>query len=124
MSAGILNLPCDQGVDWRYDIVLEDKNGDTCNLSGYTAVSAYCGQTYNDADAVTMSAVFIDADNQESLNGDQSGKIRIEMSYTQTSSLDWTSGRYDVYVTEPSGDRVRVLQGQLTVNPKVPAGAA
>ena len=124
MSAGTLNMVVDQGADWRRELILTDTNGDTCNLSGYTATSAYCGQSYNDANAIEISASFINGDNEESANGDDTGKIRLEMTDTQTSVISWTRGYYDVYLTEPSGDRVRILQGQMTVRPKVPATAA
>ena len=123
-TAGTLNVIVDQGADWRRDIVLTDATGDTCNLSGYTSVSAYCGRDYNDSGATSMAATFIDSDNQESDDGDESGTIRIEMTETQTSALSWTSGYYDVYLTEPSGDRIRILQGQMSVRPKVTSGTA
>lgn len=124
MTAGTLNRTVDQGADWRRDIVLTDDTDETCNLSGYTSASAYCGKTYNDNDATEMSATFIDSDNQESENGDEAGTIRLEMTETQTAALTWTAGYYDVYLTEPSGDRVRILQGQMTVRPKVTSGTA
>lgn len=124
MSAGIQNVIVDQGADWRRDLTLTDKYDDACDLSGYTAASAYCGQTYNDANAIEISASFIDGDNEETVNGDDTGKIRLELTDAQTSAISWTRGYYDVYLTEPSGDRVRILQGQMMVRPKVPATAA
>lgn len=123
-TAGTENIIVEQGADWRHDVTLTDANDDTCDLSGYTAISAYCAQNYNDSNAVSMTAVFVDTDNQESANGDEAGTIRIELTETQTAALSWTSGFYDVYLTEPSGDRVRILQGQMTVRPKVTSGTA
>lgn len=124
MSAGTRNVFVEQGTDWRRDWVLKDANGDPCDLSGYTSVSAYCGRTYNDPNAVTMAATFIDALGAEAVNGDTTGTIRTELTAAQTSSLAWTAGYYDVYLTEPSGDRIRILKGQMTVAPKVPASTA
>jgi hypothetical protein len=123
-NAGSVNFVVDQGADWRRDIVLTDATGATCDLSGYTDVTAYCARKHNDSAAIEMSATFIDADNQPAANGDSTGKIRLSMTATQTASIDWTSGYHDVWATEPSGNRIRILQGQMPVRPKVPGGAA
>jgi hypothetical protein len=124
MSAGTINLIVDQGADWYRDIVCTDATGATCDLSGYTDVTAYCARKHNDDAATEMSATFIDTDGLPSVNGDTSGAIRISMTFGQTTSIDWINGYHDVWATEPSGSRVRILQGQMTVRPKVPAGSA
>lgn len=122
--AGTQNIMIDQGADWWRDLVLADASGTTCDLSGYTAVAAYCAAAYNDPAAITMQATFVDSDNQESIDGDSSGVIRIGLTEEQSAAISWTRGYYDIYLTEPSGDRIRILQGQMTVRPKVPASAA
>jgi hypothetical protein len=122
--AGTKNIIADQGADWRRDWILTDATGATCDLSGYTDVSAYCGSKHGDTAAIEMTCAFVDEDNPESLNGDTSGTIRVELTDTQTAAIDWQHGYYDVWLTEPSGDRIRIIQGQMTVRPKVTSGAA
>ncbi len=50
------------------------------------------------------------------------GKIDIHLTDDQTDAITATVARYDVEVTYPSGDVLRVLQGPVTCSPSITEG--
>jgi hypothetical protein len=107
--AALSNIYIDQGSDFSTVISLTDSNGDILDLTGYTAL-AQIRKSYG---STTISATF-----GSTLVAD-TGQLTLTLADTVTASVD--SGRYvyDVLLTDASGDKTRVLEGQAILTPSV-----
>ena len=107
--AALSNIYIDQGSDFTTTISLTDSNGDILVLTGYS-VLAQIRKTYG---STTIAATFTTA-----LSAD-SGQLTLSLADTVTTGMD--SGRYvyDVLLTDASGDKTRVLEGQAVLTPSV-----
>ena len=99
--AAVSNLYIDQGADFSTTISLTDSNGNILSLTGYTALAQIIAATFGTA---LVAAT---------------GQITLSLTDTVTGAMD--SGRYvyDVLITDSSGDKTRILEGQATVTPSV-----
>ena len=107
--AALSNIYIDQGSDFTTTISLTDSNGDVLDLTGYTAL-AQIRKTYG---STTIAATFTTV-----LTAD-SGQLALSLTDTVTAAMG--SGRYvyDVVLTDGSGDKTRVLEGQAVLTPGV-----
>lgn len=101
------NLVVDQGANFIYNIYLIDEDGNTFDITGYTA-NAQIRKTYTSTSYTTITAAVSGGD----------GLIALSMNAATTSLL--TNNRY-VYDLELSSNNVvsRILEGIVTVNPGV-----
>ena len=107
--AAVSNLYIDQGADFSTTISLTDSNGDILSLTGYTAL----GQIRKTYGSSTIAATF-----GTSLTA-ATGQITLTLTDTVTAGIN--SGRYvyNIIITDSSGDKTRILEGQATVTPSV-----
>ena len=107
--AALSNIYIDQGSDFSTIISLTDSNGDVLNLTGYTAL-AQIRKTYGSTTIAGTFTTILTAD---------SGQLTMSLADTVTAAM--TSGRYvyDVLLTDGSGDKTRVLEGQAILTPGV-----
>ena len=54
-----------------------------------------------------------------SISNASAGEITISLTDSQTTSLEAGRYVYDVLITASGGDKTRVVEGQVTVNPSV-----
>ena len=108
MSA-VANLYIDQGTDFSVQVDCTDTQGDVLNLTGYTA-TAQIRKTYGSSTAAASFGTSLAA---------ATGQITLTLTDTVTAGM--SSGRYvyDVLITDSSGDKTRILEGQATVTPSV-----
>lgn len=101
------NIQVDQGASFTAQVQLNDPIGTPIDLSSYS-VAAKLRKNYASINSVSFSA-----------SGNSSGTIVLSMNAAVTTAL--SSGRfvYDVLLTDGSGTKVRVLEGQVTVTPGV-----
>lgn len=102
------NLIVDQGTDYSTTINLTDADGNIVSLTGYTA-NGQIRKTYSSSNAISFGIV-LEASN---------GVVQLSLTDTQTSNL--VSGRYvyDVVVVSPSNVTSRIVEGIVTVTPRV-----
>lgn len=102
------NLVIDQGTDYSTSISLQNDVGESANLVGYTA-NAQIRKTYSSSNSHTFTATV----------DDSSGIIILSLTDTQTANI--TAGRYvyDVYVTDNVGVVSRIVEGIVTITPRV-----
>ena len=102
------NLIIDQGTDYSTSINLTDDDGNVVNLSGYTA-NGQIRKTYSSSNAVTFGITL------EST----SGLVILALTDAQTANM--TAGRYvyDVFVTDTLNVTSRIVEGIVTVTPRV-----
>ena len=104
------DLTIDQGTDFSAEVVVDDTDGTTANLTGYT-VAGQIRKTYSSTTSVDFTATVSDA---------AAGKIQIALSNTQTGAMKAGRYVYDVEITKTSNSyKTRVLEGQVTVTPGV-----
>jgi hypothetical protein len=102
------NLVIDQGTDYSTSISLQDDQGEAANLVGYTA-NAQIRKTYTSSNAHTFTTTV----------DDTSGVVLLSLTDTQTANI--TAGRYvyDVYLTDSLGVVSRIVEGIVTITPRV-----
>ena len=102
------NLLIDQGVDYSTILSLTNDDGEVVTLAGYSA-NAQMRKTYTSSTAYTFSTTV----------DDTLGTITLSMTANQTANI--VSGRYvyDVFTTDGSGLKSRVVEGIVTVTPRV-----
>jgi len=108
--ATISNLFVDQDADFTTTVTVNDSAGTALDLTNYTALGMI-RKTYQSSTATTFTSSFV--------SPRTTGQITISLTDTQTSALE--SGRYvyDLVITDASGNKTRVVEGNVTVNPSV-----
>ena len=107
--AALSNIYIDQGSDFSTVISLTDSNGDVLDLTGYTALA----QIREIHGSTTLAGTFTTA------LVANTGQLTLSLTDVVTAAM--TSGRYvyDVLLTDASGDKTRVLEGQAILTPSV-----
>jgi hypothetical protein len=102
------NLIVDQGTDYSTSINLTNADGDIVSLAGYTA-NGQIRKTYSSSNSVSFGIVL------ESSNG------VVQLSLTDAQTANLVSGRYvyDVIVTSSANVTSRIVEGIVTVTPRV-----
>ena len=119
MLAGALNITIDQGADWVAYLTCVDSTETLSDLTGYINASALIGKEYGDVNAITVVADFVDENDNIVSVGTDTGVIRVFIDDAISSAITWSSGVYEINVEEPSGNKVRLLRGSLTIRPQV-----
>ena len=107
--ASISNIFIDQGADFTTTVTVTDSNGDAVSLVGYSAL-AQIRKSYSSSTSTDFTT---------SISNASGGEITITLSDTQTAALEAGRYLYDVLITASGGDKTRVVEGQVTVNPSV-----
>ena len=102
------NLIVDQGTDFSTSINLTDADENVVSLTGYTA-NAQLRKTYTSSNSVSFGIAL-----------EQSNGI-VTLSLTDTQTANIVAGRYvyDVIVTSPTSVISRIVEGIVTITPRV-----
>ena len=108
--AVLSNLSIDQGSDFSAEIIVEDSNGDVANLTGFTG-AGQIRKTYSSSTATNFVVVVTNA---------AAGLLTLTLANSVTNAMKAGRFVYDVEITETSnGEKTRVVEGQVTINPGV-----
>ena len=107
--SSISNIFIDQGATFTTTVTVTDSNGDAVSLAGYSA-AAQIRKSYSSSTSTAFTT---------SISNASGGEITITLSDTQTAALEAGRYLYDVLITASGGDKTRVVEGQVTVNPSV-----
>jgi hypothetical protein len=107
--ATVSNLIVDAGSDYSTLITVAATNGQPLNLTGYTVASSM-RKSYTSTIVYNFTATVHNA---------ETGKVRLQLSNTQTSAIPAGRWLYDVEITSPTGNRTRVVEGIVTVTPEI-----
>ena len=107
--ATISNLFVDAGATYSNIITVSASNGQALNLTGYT-VASQLRKSYSSSQSFAFTASVYDA---------ASGKIRLQLTPTQSESIPAGRWLYDVEISSPSGTKTRVIEGIVTVTPQI-----
>jgi hypothetical protein len=108
--AAYVEITIEQGANLTSTVTVNDTQGDSVNLSTYSA-SAQLRKSYYSSSANTLTAT---------ITGNANGQITLSMTAANTSSL--TPGRYvyDLIITNSVDNSVtRVVEGTAVVLPSV-----
>lgn len=107
----VANLIIDQGSDFSSTITVEDTIGNPLDLTNYT-VRGQVRRTYTSSTSWAFACSKLTSQGQ--------GKIKIELTPTQTAAMRAGRYVYDVEIVHTSGVPViRVVEGQVAVTPRV-----
>lgn len=110
--AAVANLSIDQGATFTSDVTIKDINGNTFNLTGYTA-RAKMALGYSSTRTRVAITTTVAAD-------PTTGIVTLSLNDTQTAALEDARYVYDVeIVNDSSGAVTRVIEGIITVRPNV-----
>lgn len=107
--AQVANIYIDQGTDFQIAVDVTDAAGDVLNLTGFTE-SAQLRKTYSSS---TTTATF------SCSNSGSGGVVTMQLTDTQTAAIEAGRYVYDLVITDGSGSKSRVVEGQATVTPGV-----
>ena len=101
------NIVIDQGTTFNTIVDLKDENGDPLNMVGYTA-NSQIRKWYSSANATVVFTANV-----------SNGSVALALTANQTSNLE--SGRYvyDILLADSSNAITRVVEGIVTVTPRV-----
>ena len=106
--ATISNLYIDAGTTFSAIITVNNSNGTSVDLDGYT-VAAQLRKSYGSTTADNFTCSVYDA---------SSGKIQIAMTATQTSAIKPGRYLYDIEITTGS-QKTRVAEGLAIITPEM-----
>jgi hypothetical protein len=107
--ATISNLYVDAGATYSNIITVTASNGQALDLTSYT-VASQMRKSYSSSTVYAFTASVYDA---------VTGKIRLQLTNTQSEAIPAGRWLYDVEITSPSGTKTRVVEGIVTVNPQI-----
>lgn len=105
------NISIDQGTTFSTQIDLTDENDDPIDLSAYTA-NGQIRRWYSSSDP---SATFV----ANTGTNTAAGILTLSLSANQTSNLEYGRYVYDVKLTDASNTITRIVEGIVTVTPRV-----
>lgn len=107
--ATISNLYVDAGATYSNIITVTATNGQPLDLTGYT-VASQMRKSYGSSTAYAFTASIYNA---------TQGKVRLQLSASQSEAIPAGRWLYDVEITSPSSVKTRVVEGIVTVNPQI-----
>jgi hypothetical protein len=108
--AAIANLYIDSGSTYSNIITVASSAGSALNLTGYT-VASQIRKSYGSSTSYTFTASVYDA---------ATGKVRLQLTSTQTSAIPAGRYLYDIEITNTSTTaKTRILEGIVTVTPEI-----
>ena len=108
MSA-IGNIYVDAGTTYSNIITVTASNGQPIDLTGYT-VASQMRKSYQSSVAYNLNASVYQA---------LTGKVKLQLTPEQSSAIPAGRWLYDVEITSPTGNRLRVVEGIVTVTPQI-----
>lgn len=105
----IANIFIDQGTDYEVTIDVTDTSDNIIDLTGYSA-SAQIRKTYGSTTIAETFGTSITA---------STGKVTLSLTDTQTTGLKAGRYVYDLVITDGSGAKTRVIEGQAIITPGV-----
>ena len=107
--ATVSNLFVDAGASYSNIISVAATNGQPLNLTGYS-VASQMRKSYQSSTAYNFTASVYNA---------EQGKVRLQLTPEQSQAIPAGRWLYDLEITSPSGNKTRVVEGIVTVNPQI-----
>lgn len=111
MSAATYDIVIEQGSTFLLGLVFKDAKKNPVDLTGVTGVGQVRKNLDDDAALADFVVTF---DSNRS-----TGKVTLSIPDSVTSSLDFSTGSYDLKFTYTSGITKRVMKGRVTLDKEV-----
>ena len=105
-KTAVKNFTIQRRADFPMRLIFKDANGTAVNITGFTVAA----QVWND-DRSTKFADF-----SVTYTDRTNGTVDLKLSDTDTANFSVNILRYDVLLTDPSGDKMYYLEGTLFVS--------
>ena len=110
MAVYVNNISINSGTNFYRDFYLDDVNGNSIDLTGYTGKSEVRKHPESVGAATTFSLTFVDRPN---------GRIRLTLSDQQSKKIKPGRYCYDVMFTDTSNKKSIVIEGNILVSPDI-----
>ena len=110
MAVYVNNISIESGANFYRDFYLDDVNGNSLDLTGYTGKSEVRKHPESVGAATTFSLTFVDRPN---------GRIRLSLTRPQTEKIKPGRYCYDVMFTDTSNKKSIVIEGNILVSPDI-----
>ncbi len=112
--AGQKNFEVDQNATFSFIVEYKDEDDNAIDLSGASAKMQVRDTKGGSKLAVTLTSpsggITIDGPN---------GRLTVKMTPTQTSKIFYPKSSYDVMVVDSNGNKIKLLEGFMTLNRSV-----
>jgi hypothetical protein len=112
--AGQKNFEVDQNATFSFVVEYKDENDNAIDLTGASAKMQVRDTKGGSKLAVTLTSpsggITIDGPN---------GKLTVKMTPTQTNKIFYPKSSYDVMVIDSNGNKIKLLEGFMTLNRSV-----
>jgi hypothetical protein len=104
----------EQGSRWQRTINYKTADGVVIDITGWTARMQI-------RKSVTSSTVLLEltTENDRIVIDGAAGEITLDLSATETASITWKSGVYDLELIPDAASAFRFIQGEIEVSPEV-----
>ena len=113
MAVYVNNITVDTGENFYRDFYLDNIDGTSLDLTGYTGKSEVRKHPDSVGAATTFSLTFVDRTN---------GRFRLSLSKEQTSAIKPGRYAYDVMFTDDSGNKSIVIEGNVLATQDISTG--
>lgn len=110
--ADTFNPVVDQYAEFSFELVYADHNLSPIDLTGFTAdmqirdrIGGTILDSFDETTGITLGTV--------------DGSITLNIDGTATGGYTWATGVYDLVLTSPTGEKIRLVEGTITMNPGV-----
>ncbi len=107
--ATVTNLYVDQGSFFRTNVTVSSTNGTPLDLTGYT-VASQMRKSYQSSTAYSFTS---------SITNAIQGRVRMELASETSRTIPAGRYLYDLEVTSPTGEKTRVVEGLVIINPEI-----
>lgn len=112
--AGKKNWEVDQNTTFRFSVVYRDSNGDPIDLDGATAKMQVRDTAGGQKIAATLTSP-----NDGIIITPLQGRLDISLTPAQTNKLFYPKSSYDVILTDSNGNKIKLVEGFLTLSRSV-----
>ena len=107
--ASVSNLYVDQGSFYRTYVTVSSADGSALDLTNYT-VASQMRKSYQSSTAYDFTT---------SISNPTAGRVQIQLTSEASRLIPPGKYLYDLEVTSPSGEKTRVVEGLVLVNPEI-----
>ena len=108
--ANQVELYCDQGTDFSYQLDLSNDDGSGLNVTNYIFTSSVRKSYYSSSVTANMTVTVLSEAN---------GNVQLSMNSSTTANIPAGRYLYDVKMKNDSNTAFRVIEGIITVYPQV-----
>ena len=108
--ANQVELYCDQGTDFSYQLDLSNDDGTALDVNGYTFTSSIRKSYYSSGVTANLTVTVLSAAN---------GNVQLSMNSATTANIKAGRYLYDVKMVSSANVTSRIIEGIITIYPQI-----